>query len=864
VKVGDRIQEIRVLGRLGSGGMGDVFVGFHETLERRVALKTIRGAGRLGPEARARFLREARILSRLDHPSICRIYNYISTGDDELLVLELIEGRNLDRLLDQDDPGPPRRLEIALAIAEVLETAHGAGIVHRDLKPGNVMITEDGQVKVLDFGLARAVPEHPPLRTEGEETGSLPPPDAEESSGPDVAALETEVMAAGASDATEVVPGPRTPLPSRHAAAREHGSDFDPTDTPTALLTVQGQVVGTPVYMSPEQARGEEVTSASDMYSFGLLLQWLFTGASPHPPGLGSKEITRRARRGESLPVAGLDADLTALIERLKTPAPAARPTAVETLERLRWIRDRPKRRLRRRVAAAVLLLVALGVAKYTVDLRREREAAVAARELAEARRDQAEDLIGFMLGDLRAKLEPLGRLEILDDVGSEAMEYFAAVDESELSDDELSSRSRALYQIGEVRIHQGDVAGAEAPLRDSLALARALAERHPEDGEILFELGQARFWVGFVHWQRGELDEALAEFEGYLDVSRRLVEMDPENLDWRLELAYAHSNIGSILQARGDLEAALEQFRESLELRRHLSEAEPANTDWRFTLARAHNTVGFIEEALGRYDTALGHYRAERELKEALVRDAPEHLPWRYELAINRNLQGQLLAATGGRDEALSLHREAAATLEEIVRLDSTNSSWARELAVTRRLVGSALAAAGSPDAARAELERSAAELEALAATDPESVELHRDLAASRVELGVLELSEGRPRAAAELAALARDGLGALVAERPGDRTARRWLSSAHGLLAEVAEREGRPEEARREWRRAAERIESFVAASSDHRILAPWLSALVGLERWREARELLEEMWAAGYRGEPARRAAARLPAG
>jgi eukaryotic-like serine/threonine-protein kinase len=193
----------------------------------------------------------------------------------------------------------------------------------------------------------------------------------------------------------------------------------------------------------------------------------------------------------------GIDADLTRLIQRLKSVAPAERPTAVDTLERLRWIARKPARRVRRLLVAAAVVVAASGVAKYFVDLRAERTAAVAARLDADRRRGQAEDLIGFMLGDLRKKLQTVGRLEILDDVGAKSMEYFAAVPESALTDHELGDRSAALYQIGDVRIAQGRMAEASRPLTQSLALARKLVERHPNDGQRIFDLAQSEFWVG-------------------------------------------------------------------------------------------------------------------------------------------------------------------------------------------------------------------------------------------------------------------------------------------------------------------------------------------------------------------------------
>ncbi len=152
--IGRRFGHIRVTEVVGSGGMGDVYAGYDEKLERRVALKVLNADQRLDEEARQRLLREARALSKLEHPNICRIHDYIETGDVDLLVLEYIDGRTLHDALSDNLPRS-EKLRIAVAIAEVLVRAHRAGIVHRDLKPENVMLTRTGEVKVLDFGLAR-------------------------------------------------------------------------------------------------------------------------------------------------------------------------------------------------------------------------------------------------------------------------------------------------------------------------------------------------------------------------------------------------------------------------------------------------------------------------------------------------------------------------------------------------------------------------------------------------------------------------------------------------------------------------------------------------------------------------------------
>jgi len=150
------VGHIRLEALLGAGGMGEVHRGFDEKLERAVAVKTLRAERRLRPEAKARFLREARLLSRLDHPGICRVFDLVEEEDADHLVLELVEGQTLAEALRSGlEDGEVLRLfeEIARALA----TGHREHIVHRDLKPENVMVTPDGRAKVLDFGIARSV-----------------------------------------------------------------------------------------------------------------------------------------------------------------------------------------------------------------------------------------------------------------------------------------------------------------------------------------------------------------------------------------------------------------------------------------------------------------------------------------------------------------------------------------------------------------------------------------------------------------------------------------------------------------------------------------------------------------------------------
>src|SRR5688500_7266975 len=238
--IGRQFGHIRVTEVVGEGGMGAVYAGHDQKLDRKVALKVLHADQRLDEEARERLLREARALSKVDHPNICRIHDYIETHDLDLLVLEYIDGRTLQSAIENGLPHT-EKLRIALAVAEVLVRAHRAGIVHRDLKPENVMLTKTGEVKVLDFGLARWL--HRGRKSDGHQ-GAGPLLNVRDS---DPAVGETMAM----------------------PSARP--SDIFPSGRREFLATAVGITLGTPLYMSPEQARGEALTPASDMFSFGLL-----------------------------------------------------------------------------------------------------------------------------------------------------------------------------------------------------------------------------------------------------------------------------------------------------------------------------------------------------------------------------------------------------------------------------------------------------------------------------------------------------------------------------------------------------------------------------------------------------------------
>ena len=225
---GTRLGVYQVAEKIGAGGMGEVYRPRDTKLDRDVALKVLPDTFASDPERLGRFQREAKVLASLNHPNIGSIYGF-EEGEAEgtrALVLELIEGPTLAERIAQGPIPLDEALQIAQQIAEALEAAHEQGIIHRDLKPANIKVKPDGSVKVLDFGLAKA--------------------------------LDPSYVAQGFSPASA-----------------------SPTISLTAAATQMGMVIGTAAYMSPEQARGKPVDKRADIWAFGVVLHEMLTGARP-------------------------------------------------------------------------------------------------------------------------------------------------------------------------------------------------------------------------------------------------------------------------------------------------------------------------------------------------------------------------------------------------------------------------------------------------------------------------------------------------------------------------------------------------------------------------------------------------------
>ena len=258
----ETIAHYRILRQLGKGGMGIVYEAEDTKLGRRVALKFLPEATHRDEQTLERFLREARAASALNHPGICTIHAIEEHDGRTFIAMELLEGQTLDKLIPLGALPIPRTVDIGIQLADALDAAHKKGILHRDIKPANIFVTERNAVKILDFGLAKLLPEH-------------------------------------------------------HA---DFGGETTLGDPETLLLTSPGTAVGTIAYMSPEQARGEDLDPRSDLFSLGGVLYQLTTGKVPFPGTTSAVVFDNILHNAPMAPVT-LNPDVPAELERILNKA---------------------------------------------------------------------------------------------------------------------------------------------------------------------------------------------------------------------------------------------------------------------------------------------------------------------------------------------------------------------------------------------------------------------------------------------------------------------------------------------------------------------------------------------------------------
>jgi serine/threonine-protein kinase len=752
---GVRYKRLR---RHARGGLGEVFVALDEELQREVALKEIQDHHADREASQARFLLEAEITGKLEHPGVVPVYGLGRYDDGRpFYAMRFVKGDSLKEAIERfhkkeasTDPGE-RAVELRgllgrfLDMCDAVAYAHSRGVLHRDLKPGNVMLGRYGETLVVDWGLAKLL---------GHKDEPLPSGDV-------------PLTAGSAGDAT-------------------------PTEA--------GLVIGTPQFMSPEQAAGrlDLLGPASDVYSLGATLYCLLTGQAPFPsPGPdGPGALLRKVEQGEFPPPRRLKPEVPRPLEAICCKAMAGRPedryASPEALARdmQQWLADEP--------VAAYPEPLWVRARRWARRYRTALTAAVAAVTVAAVCLAGATGLLA-----VANQREREARAEVTrqrDEVQTQ----------KERADRNLARARQAVQTYctnvaNDPRLKQVDLRRLRKKLlQTAVPFYEEFVRQRADDPDLQADRGQAYGRLAFLRGEMGEHAEAISDYRRMQDVFRQLSTRYPLVSSHRQNLALSHNSLGIQLIKEGRNEQAEGAFRRALALQKELVRDFPNLPLIRHDLAMSYANLGNRLALRGRPKEAEQRYRQALVVQTKLVEGHPGVPPYREQLVRILNTLAGLLVQTGRGPEAEALLRRALAVQEKLTR-DYPAVPTAREgLADVLHHLAMALKESKRLDKAE-QLHRRALGIRAKLAEDYPSVPSYRrDLAQSYHNLAVLCNAEGRQEEAEEAlrrATAIREKLGRDFPKVPDYR--RDWAMGCHNLALLLLKR-GNRQEAEVSFRRA------------------------------------------------------------
>ena len=354
---------------------------------------------------------------------------------------------------------------------------------------------------------------------------------------------------------------------------------------------------------------------------------------------------------------------------------------------RLDQIIQRDLQRRQQRVTTVTMLSLLLAIVMTGLTLL-----AYSARSEAERRKADAEDLIEFMLSDLQDKLEPVGRLDVLDAVGEKVVAYYAAQPTRQLSADALGRRSRAFHLLGEIESAEGDLEAAYGHFRRAYDATDQLLQTVDDDPARIFEHSQSAYWVGYYAWRQGRLDDAEGHFREYRDLAARLTAIDADNTEWLAEYAYANTNLGVVYLQSARLPEARDSFVAAGALMANLAARQPDSVQAHVDHANALAWVATAYEMTDGRDAAITARQQEISIYEDQL--AAEVDDWNIRRdAINaERALARLLIAPGpdtpaaDLQAALAILEATAFEADALLQRDPANGNW-RLTTVRQRL---------------------------------------------------------------------------------------------------------------------------------------------------------------------------------
>ena len=477
---------------------------------------------------------------------------------------------------------------------------------------------------------------------------------------------------------------------------------------------------------------------------------------------------------------------------------------------------------------------------------------AVQARDEARDQRREAEGLVGFMLGDLRQKLEPVGRLDVLDAVGARALKYFEKQDKTSLSDEALAQRSKALTLMGEIAASRGDLDGALRRYREALAGTQEALRRFPDDPQRMFDHAQSVYWLGSVAMRRGQISEAAIQFREYRRLADAMIAADPDNPRWRLEGVYASTNLGSVELEQARYSNAAATFQASVGAMDLLTAAEPENQEYLKLMLEALAYHGDALDRSGRLEPAIAQRQRQLMLLSPHLAQAQPDAHLRQKAMIANMHLSLLRFATGETGVALDHAAAAVGIGRRLVELEPSNADWMSRSASTFVNQAQLLLRANKIAEARTATDAGCNIALRLTARDRAVVswrESARSCLRLRAELAVIDGAKG------ESLYLARQVLDAVRSDNQVSSQDRFAVSRAHKLVGDVLSRAGDRDGAAAAWRAGLAAWPKGVAETP--RQMAERGELLRGIGQRAEGTRIASQLAAMGFRQSVSNRA-------
>jgi tetratricopeptide (TPR) repeat protein len=503
---------------------------------------------------------------------------------------------------------------------------------------------------------------------------------------------------------------------------------------------------------------------------------------------------------------------------------------------------QREAQRRQRRVAATVgaslvITTIALGLAA----------AAYVARNDAQRRQAQAEDILGFMMGDLRKRLTTVGRLDLMRSVDDKATEYFATLDPRDLSDRALEEQARLLTGVGQVRLEEGNHDEAVAAFREAHARSLQLHRRDPGNGQRLFDLAQAEYWIGDVALRQGRHEDAGEWLRRYRDSAIRLAALDPSNFDWQKEQAYGYHNLAVLDESLGRYVEAEQAMGAQVALYRQWLRERPGDLELRFEAANLSSWLGSLAMRQGRLAEAEPAFAEQVEAMRRNATEEPRNVRWQEYLLDALLLLADVQAQRGRLEEAGANVTRASAIAEALSAQDPANNYW--RLSLGRVRLWQAQLSAWPPSAASSALAADAAAvLRAAHSAEPHNRHvLNWLLRALHVQVDLALALDDLARAREHLVA-ARALVEPAWRLEPSE-VLRIWLARTRVLQGEIALREGAREVSIEVLTEARDLLLTDAAPEVPFGRLDPLVRTLRLLDQPAQAAPYVQRLERAGY---------------